>query len=91
MERSINSLPSVKIMFRDGPIFHENICGHKSETMGCMELKIDMNEKHHRYYKNTKFQQNPRGDPKFLVDMTWNDPGATTTHEGYYITYIPVV
>ena len=32
-----------------------------------------MSDKHHRYYKHTKFCQNPRGDPKFLVDWTWND------------------
>ena len=42
--------------------------------MECMELKICMSDKHHRYYKHTKFCQNPRGDPKFLVDLTWNDP-----------------
>ena len=39
-----------------------------------MELKICMSDKHHRYYKHTKFHQNPRGDPKFLVDLTRNDP-----------------
>ena len=33
-----------------------------------------MSDKHHRYYKHTKFCQNPRGDPKFLVDLTRNDP-----------------
>ena len=33
-----------------------------------------MSDKHHRYYKHTKFRQNPRGDPKFFVDLTWNDP-----------------
>jgi len=33
-----------------------------------------MGDKTHRYYKHTKFHQNPRGDPKFLVDLTWNDP-----------------
>ena len=48
----------------------QNICGHKSETMECIELKICMSDKHHRYYKHTKFRQNPRGDPKFLVDLT---------------------
>ena len=42
--------------------------------MECMELKICMSDKHHRYYKHTKFRQNPRGDPKFLVDLTRNDP-----------------
>ena len=45
--------------------------------MGCMELKICMSDKHHRYYKHTKFCQNPGGDPKFLVDLTWNDPPGT--------------
>ena len=44
--------------------------------MECMELKFCMSDKHHRYYKHTKFRQNPRGDPKFLVDLTWNDPYA---------------
>ena len=42
--------------------------------MECMELEICMSDKYHRYYKHTKFRQNPRGDPKFLVDLTWNDP-----------------
>ena len=41
--------------------------------MWCMELKICTSDKHHRYYKHTKFRQNLRGDPKFLVDLTWND------------------
>ena len=42
--------------------------------MEYMEIKICMSDKHHRYYKHTKFRQNPRGDPKFLVDLTRNDP-----------------
>ena len=42
--------------------------------MECMELKVCMSGKHHRYYEHTKFRQNPRGDPKFLVDLTRNDP-----------------
>ena len=33
-----------------------------------------MGSEHHRYYKHTKFHQNLRGDLKFLVDLTWNDP-----------------
>ena len=37
-----------------------------------------MSDKHHRYYKHTKFHQNPRGYPKFLVDLTWNDPYVTS-------------
>jgi len=37
-----------------------------------------MGDKTHRYYKHTKFCQNLRGDPKFLVDLTWNDPYTST-------------
>ena len=40
----------------------------------CMELKICMGGEHHKYYKHTKFRQNLRGDPKFLVELTLNDP-----------------
>ena len=39
-----------------------------------MWSKVGMGGKHHRYYKHNKFRQNPKGDPKFLVDLTWNDP-----------------
>ena len=39
-----------------------------------MELKICVGGKIHRYYKHTKFHQNLRCDPKFLVDLTWIDP-----------------
>ena len=42
--------------------------------MWCMGPKVGMGGEHHRYYKHTKFHLNPRGDPKFLVDLTWNDP-----------------
>jgi len=52
----------------------QNICGYKSETIWYMGLKICMGDKTHRYYKHTRFHQNPRGDSKFLVDLTWNDP-----------------
>jgi len=38
-----------------------------------MGLKICMG----RNYEHTKFCQNTRGDPKFLVDLTWNDPYAS--------------
>ena len=48
--------------------------------MEYMELKICMSDKHHRYYKHTKFHQNPRGDPKFLVDLTRNDPNAILSY-----------
>jgi len=39
-----------------------------------MWSKVGMGGEDHRYYKHTKFCQNPRGDPKFLVDLTRNDP-----------------
>ena len=39
-----------------------------------MWSKVGIGGEHHRYYKHTKFRQNPRGDPKFLVDLTRNDP-----------------
>jgi len=67
----------VDFITQNGPIFHkniQNICGHKSETMWCMWSKVGIGGEHHRYYKHTKFHQNPRGDPKFLVDLTQNDP-----------------
>ena len=35
-----------------------------------MQSKVGMGGEQHRYYKHTK----QRGDPKFLVDLTWNDP-----------------
>ena len=38
-----------------------------------MWSKVGMCGEHHRYYKHIKFGQNPRGDPKFLVDLTRND------------------
>ena len=41
-----------------------------------MWSNIGMGGEHHRYYKLNKFRQNPRGDPKFLVDLTRNDPCA---------------
>ena len=47
-----------------------------------MELKICLGDKTHRYYKHTKFRQNPRGDPKFLVDLTWNNPYVTALSAG---------
>ena len=53
--------------------------------MECMELKICMSDKHHRYYKHTKFRQNPRGDPKFLVDLTWNDPYIISVSVAFFI------
>ena len=47
--------------------------------MWYMWLKIGMDDKHHRYYKHTKFHQNPRGDHKFFVDLTRNDPYVNIT------------
>ena len=42
-----------------------------------MWSKVGMGGEHRRYYKHNKFRQNPRGDPKFLVDLTRNDPKAS--------------
>ena len=42
--------------------------------MRCMWSKVGMGGKRHRYYKHTKFRQNRRSDPKFLVDLTRDDP-----------------
>ena len=39
-----------------------------------MWSKVGIGGEHHRYCKHNKFSQNPRGDPKFLVDLTRNDP-----------------
>jgi len=40
-------------------------------------LKTWMGNKTHRYYKHTKFCQNPKNDPKLLVDLKWNSPEAS--------------
>ena len=42
--------------------------------MQCMWSKVGMGGEHHRFYKYTKFRQNPRGE--FLVDLTRNNPYA---------------
>jgi len=34
-----------------------------------MWSKVGMGGGHYSYYKHIKFRQNPRGDPKFLVDL----------------------
>jgi len=47
----------------------QNICGHKSETMWCMGLKLCMGDEHHMYYEHTKFCEVTL---QFLVDLTWN-------------------
>jgi len=53
--------------------------------MKYMGLKICVGDKAHRYYKHTKFHQNLRGDPKFVVGMThicdriWHSPVSTHT------------
>ena len=44
-----------------------------------MWSKVGIGGEHYRYYKHNKFRQNPRGDPKFLVDLTRNDPQLTCT------------
>jgi len=45
-----------------------------------MWSKVGIGGEHHRYNKHNKFRQNPRGDPKFLVDLTRNDPTAISVH-----------
>ena len=52
--------------------------------MGCMELKICTGDKHHRH---TDFCQNLRGDPKFIVDLTWNDPNMIPYFVYFIIQY----
>jgi len=44
-------------------------------------VKAGIGGEHHRYYKHTKFRQNLRGDPKFLVDLTQNDPHLINRHK----------
>jgi len=63
----------VSFINEDGANFHKlfKIFVVINQNMG---LKICTGVKTHRYYKHTKFRQNPRGEPKFLVDLTWNDP-----------------
>ena len=41
-----------------------------------------MGDEHHRYYQHTNFHHNQRGDPKFLVDLTWNDPYTSVRRNG---------
>ena len=68
----------VNFITQNGPIFHKifkifvvinqklcDVCGQKL---------VWMVSTIRRYYKHTKFHQNPSGDPKFLVDLTRNDP-----------------
>jgi len=47
-----------------------------------------MGGEHHRYYKHNKFRQNPRGDPKFLVDLTRNDPYTGTVESKWNLMYL---
>ena len=44
-----------------------------------MKLKFGMDDYLNVYNKHTKFHQNPRGQPKFLVAFTWNDPPVCST------------
>ena len=53
-----------------------------------MWSKVGMGGEHHRYYKHNKFRQNPRGDPKFLVELTWNDPYAYVQIEVAFKPYM---
>jgi len=49
-----------------------------------------MGGEYHRYYKHNKFRQNPRGDPKFLVDLTRNDPYQKLHDALFRYVHIPV-
>ena len=48
-----------------------------------------MSGEHHRHYKHANFCQNPRGYPKFLVDLTRNDPFAKSYIKCYRAHVIP--
>ena len=67
---------TVSFINEDGANFHEifKIFVVINQKPCCIWAKICMGGKTHRYYKHTKFRHNLRGDPKFLVDLTWNDP-----------------
>ena len=43
--------------------------------MWCVELKVGMGGKNHRYSKHTKFRQIWGGSLQFFSDWAWNDPG----------------
>ena len=55
---------------RDRTIFHKNIqvVVNQKLVMWRMQPKDGIGSEHHKYYKHTKFRQNQRGDPKFLVN-----------------------
>ena len=53
----------------------------------CVRLKICKGDEHHRYYKHTKYNQNPRGDPKCFVDLTQNDSHHNATHVALFLLF----
>jgi len=59
---------TVSFINKDKANFHEifKIFAVINQVYGA---KICMGGKTYRYYKHTKFRQNPRGDPTFLVDL----------------------
>ena len=65
--------------------YSKYLCGHKSETMRCMELKISISDKHHRHSKHTKFCQNLRVVLSIVYDWAWNDPYGFPSHMQSYV------
>ena len=61
----------------------QNICGHKSETMWCMELKISMSDKHHWPSKYTK--QRIVNSNRIPYNSSVIMHGMTLLHEYMYI------
>ena len=39
-----------------------------------MKIKFGIHNKLDMNHQQPKFQANPRGRPKFLVELAWNDP-----------------
>ena len=57
---------------QDKPIFVrniQNICGHKSGTMGCMRLIIGMDDKHHMYRYKASFIKIWEVTLQFFIDF----------------------
>jgi len=66
---------TVIFVTEDRAIFHKisNILWSQIRNYVVMGLKICMGDEHHRYYKHTKFCQNPRGNLTISCwfDMEW--------------------
>ena len=63
----------VDFVTQNGPIFHKIFKMFVVINQKLCSV-VSMGREHHRYYKHTKARQNPRVDPKFLVDWTRNYP-----------------